>query len=80
MNSRQLLIPTLLPEYLRKLTPVVYDSKKPYDDYIEKDIIISLGAIRGHTPKPLTIKISEIVDKAIIEKAWLLLFFTITIK
>jgi hypothetical protein len=65
VNSRQLLIPTLLPEYLRKSTPVVYDPK-PYD-YKEKEITISLGAIRGRTPKPLTVEISEIIDKAIIE-------------
>ena len=67
VNSRQLLIPTLLPEHLRNSNPVVYDSR-PLDDYIEKEITIQIGAIKGHTPKPLTIKISEIIEKAKVEK------------
>jgi hypothetical protein len=68
VNSKQLLIPTLIPEHLRNSNDFIDVPKEPYQDYIEKDIIIRLGAIIGHSPKPLTIKISEIVDKEIIEK------------
>ena len=53
VNSKQLLIPTLIPEHLRNFNVFVDVPKEPYQDYIEKEIIIRLGVIRGHTPKPL---------------------------
>ena len=68
VTSKQLLIPTLIPEHLRNSHVFNNVPKEPYEDYIAKEITIRLGAIRGHTPKPLTKKISDIINDAIIEQ------------
>ena len=61
-------IPTLKPEYLRNKELPYTESEKPYEDYKDKEITIYIDTDNAKYLKPLTVKISEIIEKAIVEK------------
>ena len=61
-------IPTLKPEYLRDKELPYTESEKPYEGYKDKEITIYIDTDNAKYLKPLTVKISEIIEKAMVEK------------
>jgi hypothetical protein len=64
---KSILIPTLKIENSRKFGLPYTESEQPYEDNKDKEITIHIDSENAKYLKPFTVKIAEIIDKAIIE-------------